>query len=100
MANAFIHNVNTGTVPSYIHDLILYLLSEISDYPLRNKRNITVPLHQTFISQKSCMPSFIRLWNFLEDNCKNLSTLPTFKKHIISKFNMYMFLPTLLLEIQ
>ena len=40
-----------------------------------------------YISQKSCIPSSIRLWNGLEDDFKNLSTLTTFKKHVISKFN-------------
>ena len=43
-----------------------------------------MPLNRTCISQKSCIPSYIRLWNSLEDD---LSTLQTFKKLITSKFN-------------
>ena len=82
------YNVNTGMVPSYIQDLIPPLVSEISDYPLRNNSNISVPLNRTSISQKSCIPSSIRLWNSLEDNFRNLSTLSTFKKNIILKFNI------------
>ena len=85
---SFMYNVNTGMVPSYIQDLIPPLVSEISDYPLRNNSNISVPLNRTSISQKSCIPLSIRLWNSLEDNFKNISTLPTFKKHTISKFNI------------
>ena len=46
------YNVNTGMVPSYIQDLIPPLVSEVSDYPLRNTRNITVPYNRTSISQK------------------------------------------------
>ena len=74
-------------VPSCISDLIPPLVNEISDYPLRNNRNISLPYNWTTISQKSCIPSSIRLWNGLEDDFKNLSTLTTFKKHVISKFN-------------
>ena len=81
------YNVNAGLVPSYISDLIPPLVNEISDYPLRKNRNISLPYNRTNISQKSCIPSSIRLWNGLEDDFKNLSTLTTFKKHVISKFN-------------
>ena len=79
--------VNNGIVTSYIQDLIPPLVSEISNYPLRNDRNISVPINRTSISQKSCISSSIRLWYSLEDDLKNLSTLQTFKKHITSRFN-------------
>ena len=82
------YNVNTGIVPSYMQDLVPPLVSEISDQPLRNNRKISVTLNRTSISQKSCIPPSIRLLNSLEDNLKNISTLPTFKKHIISKFSI------------
>ena len=75
----FMYKVNNGIVPSYIQDLIPPLVSEISNYPLRNNRYISVPSYRTSISQKSCIPSSIRLWNSLEDDLKNLSTLQTFK---------------------
>ena len=81
------YKVNNGIVPSYIQDLIPPLVSEISNYPLRINRNISVPFNRTSISQKSCSPSSIRLWNSLEDDLKNLSTLQTFKKHITSSLN-------------
>ena len=71
---SFMYNVNTGMVLSYIQDFIHPLVYEISDYPLRNNRHISVSFNQT-ITQKSCIPSSIRLWNSLEDNFKNLSTL-------------------------
>ena len=84
---SFMYKVNNDIVPSYIQDLIPPIVSEISNYPLRNNRNISVPFNRTSISQKSCIPSSIRLWNSLEDDLKNLSTLQTFKKHITSSFN-------------
>ena len=71
------YNVNTGMVTSYIHDLIPPLVSEISDYTLRNNRIISVPLNRTSISQKSSISSAIGIWNSLDYNFKNISTLPT-----------------------
>ena len=65
---SFMYKVNTGIVASYIQDLIPPLVSEISDYPLRKNRNISVPLNRTSISQKSCFPSSIKLWNSLQDD--------------------------------
>ena len=85
---SFTYNVNTGMVPSYTQDLIPPLVSEISVYPLRNNRNISVPLNQTSISEKAYTPPAIRLWNSLDDHFKNILTLPTFKKQIISKFSI------------
>ena len=35
---SFMFNVNSGMVPPYIQDLIPPLVSEVSDYPLRNTR--------------------------------------------------------------
>ena len=64
-------------VPSYIQDLIPPLVSEVSDYPLRNDRKITVSYIRTSISQKSCIQSSIRLWNSLADDLKDSSSLST-----------------------
>ena len=68
------YNVNAGMQPSHILDLMPPLVSEISDYPFRNNRNISLPFNKTNISQKS-----IRLWNGLGNDFKNLPTLTTFK---------------------
>ena len=57
---SFMYNVNAGLVPSYISDSIPPLVNEISDYPLRNNRNISLPYNRTNISQKSCIPSSIK----------------------------------------
>ena len=91
------YKVNNGIVPSYIQDLIPPLDSEISNYPLRNYRNISVPFNITSISQKSCTPSSIRLLNSLEDDLKkNLSTLQTFKNILLQVSITHVFLLTLL----
>ena len=53
------YNVNTGMVPVCIQDLIPPIVSEISDYSLRNNSNISVPLNRTCILQKSFISSAI-----------------------------------------
>ena len=73
------YNVNAGLVQSYISDLIPPLGSEISDDPLKNNSKISLPYNRTNISGKSYIPSSIRLWNDLEEDFKNFSTLTTFK---------------------
>ena len=85
---SFMYNLNTGMEPSYIQYLIPTLVSEVSDYPLRNNRNKNVPYNLTSNSQNSCIPSPTRLWNSLNDDLKDSSSKPTFKKYIISKFNI------------
>ena len=45
------YNVNTVMALSYIQDISVPLVSEISGYPLRNNINISVPLNRTSISQ-------------------------------------------------
>ena len=56
---SFMYNVNAGLVTIYISDLIPPFVNEISDYPLRNNRNISLPYNRTNISKKSCIPSSI-----------------------------------------
>ena len=53
---SLMYNVNTGMLPSYIKDLTPPLVSEVSNFPLRNNRNISVLYNRTSISQKMCIP--------------------------------------------
>ena len=96
---SFMYNVNTAMVPSYIQGLIPPLVSEVSDNPLRNKRNITVPYNRTSTSQKSCIPSSIRLWNSLTDDFIDSSSLSTFKNISFQILQYHKFLPILSWEI-
>ena len=80
------YKVNNGIVPSYIQDLIPPLVSEISNYPLKYNRNISAPFNRTSSSQKSCIPSSIRLWNSLEDNLKKTINITNLLKTYYFKF--------------
>ena len=55
--------------------------------PLSSAQNYTANTIHLMPDKYHIPPSSIRLWNSLEDDLKNLSTLQTFKKHITSSFN-------------
>ena len=65
-------------LPSYMRGFIPPLVSEISDSPLRNNKNILVPLNRTCISLIPCTPSSIMLWNSLEDDLKHFKPLKAY----------------------
>jgi hypothetical protein len=75
----FMYKVNREIAPSYIMDLIPPIVGDSTDYPLRNSANIGVPYNRTVISQKSCIPSSIALWNDLDIDMRNCTSLNIFK---------------------
>ena len=91
------YKVNNGIVPSYIQDLIPPLVSEISNYPLRNNRIYRCPSIELVSHKKSCIPSSIRLWNSLEDDLKKNYQLYKPLKNILLQVSItHVFLLTLL----
>ena len=75
----FMYKAIYGIVPSYITDHIPPLVRETTNYPLRNNNNVTVPFTRTEISHRSCIPSSISLWNSLNENLRENSSVATFK---------------------
>ena len=75
----FMYRSVNGLVPTYITDLILPVIRDTTNYPLRNQNNITIPFCRTEIFRKSCIPSGIALWNSLHESLRNSSTLNSFK---------------------
>ena len=76
-----------GLVTSYISELILPLISEITDYPLRNKNDITVPFSRAETARKSCISSSITLWNSLDGELRNSSAVASFKHQLKDRQN-------------
>ena len=64
------YKCNDGQVPGYMSDLVPPLVSEISNYPLRNRTNISSIRRRTEIFNRSCIPSSVSLWNNLNDDTK------------------------------
>ena len=66
-------------MPNYISDLIPPLVRGVSNYPLRNMHNYSVPFARTEIFKKSCIPSSISLWNAADNTLKDSNSLQSFK---------------------
>ena len=79
---SFMFKAVNGLTPDYIYELIPPLVSDTSQYALRNSRNINIPFTRTEISRKSCIPSSVALWNSLEDDIRSSSNLSGFKENI------------------
>ena len=71
-----------GLTPDYIYELIPPLISDTSQYTLRNSRNINIPFTGTEISRNSCLPSSVSLWNSLGDDIRSSFSLSGFKENI------------------
>ena len=76
------YKCNNGQVPRYISDLIPPLVSEISNYPLRNRANLSSVRTRTEIFKMSCIPSSVLLWNSLSDDIKYAPSLVTFQNSL------------------
>ncbi|MCG7877681.1 MAG: reverse transcriptase domain-containing protein [Candidatus Thiodiazotropha endolucinida] len=55
----FMYKANNSQVPSYINDIIPPRIRETTNYPLRNRENITIPFCRTELFRKSCIPSSV-----------------------------------------
>ena len=58
---SFMHKYKNGQVPGYISDLVPPLVSEISNYPLRNRTNISSIRTRKETFNRSCIPSSVLL---------------------------------------
>ena len=73
-------------VPQYVADLIPPIIADTTQYALRNIRDLRNISARTTMSQKSCIPSSIYIWNNLNENLKNVDSFSTFNKLISGRF--------------
>ena len=78
------YKVSNQLVPSYISDIMPPLVSDVSNYPLRNSSNYSVPYIRTEGSRRSYVPSSVSLWNNLDETVRNSSTINSFKNNVKS----------------
>ena len=83
----FMYKVSNQLVPSYISDIMQPLVSDVSNYPLRNSSNYSVPYTRTEVSRRSCVPSSVSLWNNLDETIRNSSTINSFKNNVKSVYS-------------
>ena len=66
-------------VPSYLSNLLPPLISETSNYPLRNNHDYNIPNARLSTSEKSFLISTTYLWNSLDVDVRNKPTVNSFK---------------------
>ena len=81
----FMYKATHQMVPQYGADLIPPIIADTTQYALGNIRDLRNISTRTTISQKSCIPSSVYIWNNLNGNLKNVDSFSTFIKLISSR---------------
>ncbi|SMN17477.1 hypothetical protein CRYPA_1947 [uncultured Candidatus Thioglobus sp.] len=82
------YNIQNGSTPSYLLDLIPPTIQSTTIYPLRNGNDIIVPFCRLSLTRDSFVSATVREWNNLNLSVRNLDTLSKFKKAIRSSISM------------
>ena len=80
------YKIVNDQVPDYLTELVPPTVADTNNYNLRNKLNISQPSYRLSTYQQSYFPSTIKLWNTLDLNLRQLSTLPSFKSKLQQKY--------------
>lgn len=68
--------------PNYLLNLLPNRVHELSDHNLRNNQNFNLPFTRLCSFETSFFPSSIKLWNELDLQVRNSSSLSQFKQRI------------------
>ena len=79
------YNMYHGHSPSYLCDLLPPLVRDVTNYPVRNRNDYTVPRCRLSLYQSSFIPSVINLWNSLDNETRNIRTYDMFKINLKRK---------------
>ena len=77
------YKMHNNLTPPFFQSLLPPLVGDISHYPLRNSNNYTLPNHRLSLSDRSFVPSTVKLWNSLERDKQNCRTLASFKSSLV-----------------
>ena len=78
----FMNKVSNNLVPHYIEELIPPLAGNRTQYELRDSQNFDNLYARTSLFKKSCIPSSICLWNNLEQEIRNSTSISSFKSKV------------------
>ena len=73
-----LYNIQNGSTPSYLLDLIPPTIQSTTIYPLRNGNDIIVPFCRLSLTRDSFVSATVREWNNLNHSVRNLDTLSKF----------------------
>ena len=83
----FMFKVSNNLVPHYVEELIPPLVGNRTQYEFSDSQNFDNFYARTSLLQKSCIPSSICLWNNLEQEIRNSTSISSFKSKV-SKMTM------------
>ena len=86
------YSIHNNTAPEYLIDLLPPLVSEVTQYNLRNNDDYVVQQHRLASTSKSFFFNTIRDWNLLNSDVRHSRSLGIFKERIkqpISKPPIY-----------
>ena len=83
-----IYNIQNGSTPPYLLDLIPQQSKVRLFTHIRNGNDIIVPFCRFSLTRDSFVPATVRKWNGLNLSVRNLDTLSKFKKAIRSSISM------------
>jgi hypothetical protein len=72
------YNIQNGSTPPYLLDLIPSTIQNTTIYPLRNGNDIIVPFCRLSLTRDFFVPATVREWNSLNLSVRNLDTLYKF----------------------
>ena len=73
------YKMHNHLVPPYLSNLLPPLVSEISNYSLRNNNDYTIPNTRLRLSERAFINSTTHRWNSLNQDIRNKNTVETFK---------------------
>lgn len=83
------YKMHNHIVPPVFQSLLPPKISDITNYPLRNTENYILPHYRLSHTEKSFIPSTVRLWNELDIDIRNTPTLQSFKTQITPQYNRH-----------
>jgi hypothetical protein len=83
-----LYNIQNGSTPSYLLDLIPPTIQSTTMYPLWNGNDSIVPFCGLSLTRDSFVSATVREWNNLNLSVRNLDTLSKFKKATRSSISM------------
>ena len=74
------YNIQNGSTPPYLLDLITPTIQSTTIYLLRNGNDIIVPFCRLSLNRDSFVPATVREWNSLNLSVRNLDTSSKLKR--------------------
>ena len=79
------YNIVHDNAPNYLKSLLPPIVSDFSNYNLRNRENFQSPAYRLRLTDSSFIPSASNNWNNLPSNIKDSDTLASFKNSVYTK---------------